>query len=187
LATNIIVITGGPSTGKTSLIEHLGRSGYCCYPEISRMIIRAAQEKGITQLFLEDPLLFSEKLLEGRIEQIQTAKNNTNALIFLDRGIPDILAYMEYAATPIPDHFVQACQEHKYGAVFLLPPWAEIHSTDGERYETMVQTREIHEHLKKTYKNYGYTCITVPIGTIETRYQFIENQLKLLLDNGTTH
>ena len=34
-----------------------------CMEEISRQVTLEAQEKGIEQLFLEDPLMFSEQLL----------------------------------------------------------------------------------------------------------------------------
>ena len=63
-----IVITGGPGTGKTTLINALITSGYNCLPEISRQVTLQAQKDGIEQLFLEKPLLFSELLLSGRIK-----------------------------------------------------------------------------------------------------------------------
>ena len=86
----LIVITGGPGTGKTTIIEHMVADGHCCYPEISRQITLEAREQGIEQLFLEQPLLFSELLLEGRKKQYFSAQEETQSPIFLDRGIPDI-------------------------------------------------------------------------------------------------
>ena len=44
---------------------------FTCMPEISRTITKEAQMSGIDQLFLKDPLLFSELLLEGRIAQYE--------------------------------------------------------------------------------------------------------------------
>jgi len=58
------VITGGPGSGKTTLVKELEAKGFACLHEISRQIILEAQQQGIDQLFLEDPLLFSRKLLE---------------------------------------------------------------------------------------------------------------------------
>ena len=46
--------------------------------EISRQITIDAQKKGIEQLFLEDPLLFSQQLLIGRQNQF----NQADSLIF---------------------------------------------------------------------------------------------------------
>jgi predicted ATPase len=71
----IILLIGGPGSGKTSIINELTKKGYVCYPEISRQVILEAQQTGIDQLFLKEPLLFSEMLLKGRINQYNNAKN----------------------------------------------------------------------------------------------------------------
>ena len=34
------IITGPPSSGKTSIINHLENLGYCCFPEIARRVIK---------------------------------------------------------------------------------------------------------------------------------------------------
>ena len=65
-------------------------------PEVSREVTLAAQKKGIDQLFLTDPLLFSNLLLEKREKQFLEASENGEALVFFDRGIPDTQAYLEY-------------------------------------------------------------------------------------------
>ncbi len=173
MTTHKIVITGGPGTGKTSIINKLKQSGQQCYPEISRDIILEARKDGIEQLFTKDPLLFSQKLLDGRIQQYKDAENAPEKTIFLDRGIPDILAYMEFSGQKSPDAFVDACKSYRYSSIFLVPPWSEIHTTDNERYETFEQTERIHQHLKATYENLNYNCILVPFGTVAERCNFI--------------
>ena len=45
----IVVILGGPGTGKSTIIEGLKAMGHCCYPEISRQVTIEAQQKGIDQ------------------------------------------------------------------------------------------------------------------------------------------
>ena len=177
MADHKIVITGGPGTGKTSVINELVKSSYQCYPEISRQIILEAREAGIEQLFVEDPLLFSQKLLEGRVQQYKNAQIATEKTIFLDRGIPDIVAYMEFSKEKSPPAFTEACKSNRYSSVFILPPWSEIHTTDNERYESFEQTIEIHHHLKATYENFGYDCTIVPFGSISERRDFILKNL----------
>lgn len=173
-----VVITGGPATGKTSIIDFLEASGAICYSEISRTIIQEAQKKGIEQLFLKDPYAFSQKLLEGRIQQFKNAETSEHSTIFLDRGIPDVIAYMEYAKENVPPYFKEACKTYKYDVVFILPPWKAIHKTDEERYENFEQAQQIHAHLLKTYTQLGYPCIEVPIGSIEERSLFIKNRMQ---------
>jgi len=177
LKTKKIVITGGPGTGKTAIINQLKSEGYYCFEEISRQIILEAQKEGIEQLFLTDPIIFSQKLLDGRALQFKEAETSTEAKVFLDRGIPDVLAYMDYLGTKYPEPFVEACKDFVYDKVFVLAPWKEIFISDNERYENFDQASKIHEYLVKTYKNYGYKVIDVPFGSIKDRAQYIINSI----------
>ncbi len=173
----IVVIIGGPGTGKTTIIDGLLAKGYCCYPEISREVTMEAKKQGIEQLFLENPLLFSELLLEGRKKQFNNAVAETQDVVFLDRGIPDVLAYMHYIGDSYPVFFDLACREHIYTKIFLLPPWEEIYVSDDQRYENFEQAKLIYNHLTETYQKYGYNLIEVPKGTLEERIHYIINQL----------
>lgn len=168
-----IVITGGPGTGKTTIIDGLIERGYTCFPEISREIINEAQKQGIEQLFLEKPLLFSELLLEGRKKQFAEATEFPEQFVFLDRGIPDVLAYMHYIGDSYPAFFDENCKQNRYSKVFLLPPWEAIYVSDMERYENFEQAKLIYLHLKETYESYGYELIEVPHGDINSRILFI--------------
>jgi predicted ATPase len=173
----IIVIIGGPGTGKTSIIEKLIANGHCCYPEISRQVTLEAQKQGIEQLFLKNPLLFSELLLEGRKKQFESACNEPHEVVFLDRGIPDVLAYMHYIGDSYPSFFDTACREHKYTRIFILPPWEEIYVSDKERYENFEQAKLIYNHLTETYQNYGYELIEVPKDSVDNRILFILDKI----------
>ncbi|NPA43204.1 MAG: ATP-binding protein [Chlorobi bacterium] len=169
-----IVITGGPGSGKTTVIEELRRRGMATMPEISREIIREAKKQGIDQLFLEDPLLFSRKLMEGRIRQYREAAKLDAPVVFFDRGIPDVPAYLHYSNTPVPPDMREQCLRHPYDQpVFIMPPWEEIYTTDFERYESFTQAQLIHNKLVNTYNELGYLLIFVPFGPVEKRADFI--------------
>jgi len=173
----IIVIIGGPGTGKSSIINRLITKGYCCYPEISREVTLEAQKQGIEQLFLEDPLLFSQMLLDGRIKQYKDAQSEKHQLVFIDRGIPDVVAYLDYIEDSYPQHFNLACRENKYNKIFMLPPWEEIYESDSERYENFEQATTIYKHLTATYQNYGYTLIEVPKDSVDNRILYILDKI----------
>lgn len=173
----IIVIIGGPSTGKSTLIEALKKHHFICYPEVSREIIREAQQQGIQQLFLKNPLLFSEKLLEGRIKQYEDAIQEDADIVFLDRGIPDILAYMDYKGDCYPNAFIEACKTCRYTKIFVLPLWKKIYQTDTERYETFEQAQAIQQYLTNTYKNLGYSLIHLPQDTVANRLAIIIKEI----------
>ena len=173
----IIVIIGGPGTGKTTIIDGLVAKGHCFYPEISREVTLEAKKQGIEQLFLEKPLLFSELLLEGRKKQFQNATKEPHEIVFIDRGIPDVLAYMHYIGDSYPATFDAACREHTYSKIFILPPWEEIYISDAERYENFEQAKLIYNHLTETYQNYGYKLIEVPKDTMNNRILFILDEI----------
>jgi len=177
LKTQKIALIGGPSTGKTTLINALKSKGYYCMEEISRQITLDAQKKGIDQLFLEDPLLFSKQLLLGRQTQFLEADNVDYALAFFDRGLPDVVAYLDYLQSSYPESFKEICKKHTYDVIFVLKPWKAIYEQDNERYETFEQALVIHDFLINTYKEFGYTVIDTPFGTVEERIDFIINHL----------
>lgn len=172
------MITGGPGSGKTTLINSLEQNGQTVLHEISREIIREAQKEGIEQLFLENPILFSEKLLEGRLKQYEMGDAYSNSFLFYDRGMPDVTSYMDYMDIHYPETFVQICTDKKYDTIFVLPPWKEIYIQDNERYESFGQAEKIFDFLKEGYKKYGYKVHEVPFATVNERMEYILEVLK---------
>lgn len=172
-----IIITGGPSTGKSSIIKALSQKGYPCMKEISREVILEAREKGIEHLFVSSPVLFSEILLEKRIQQYFDAEKSATENIFFDRSVIDIIAYLNFANSNHTINFESFLTKHKYNLVFICPPWKEIHTTDNERYESFEEAKKIHNELIKSYKQQNYSVIEIPFGSIDQRTEFVLNNL----------
>lgn len=172
-----ILLIGGPGTGKTSVLNEFKILKYECFSEVSREIILNAKEKGIDQLFTSKPLLFSELVLEGREKQYVKAMKSNAEIIFFDRGIPDIHAYLDYFKTKYPPIFKEKSTQYIYDKIFHFSPWKEIHKKDNERYESFEETSKIDVYLKKAYLDLGYTLIDVPFGSLKERTEFILNSL----------
>lgn len=168
-----IVITGGPSTGKSTLISSLSSESYYCLEEVSREVILEAREKGIEHLFQSSPILFSEILLDKRIEQYKTAENSNQEIIFFDRSIIDIIAYLDFSSTQHTINFDATLKNIQYDKIFICPPWSKIHKTDNERYESFEESQKIHNNLVQSYTEKGYTITEIPFGTIKERTKFI--------------
>ena len=98
--------------------------------------------------------------------------------MFYDRGLPDVIAYMNFFKQPIEKRYNDLCLENRYDEVLILPPWEDIYVQDNERMENFEQACGIHEYLEKTYIDLGYKPIEVPFGTIENRLQFVVELLE---------
>ncbi|QTY26833.1 AAA family ATPase [Flavobacterium sp. CS20] len=177
--TSIVLFIGAPSTGKTSVINALKDKGYTCYDEISRQVTQEARDEGVEHLFREQPLLFSEKLLNGRIHQFLSAKALNQSPIFIDRGLPDITAYLDMIKMHYPEKFKLANEKYRYDKVFWFPFWKNIYTSDEERYEDEQLAKNIETHLIKSYKSLDYDLIEMPHSDIEDRLNFLMSHLKL--------
>lgn len=173
-----IVITGGPGTGKTVLVRRLEEMGYPCFHEIIREMTLEALERETANeqvtnplAFVADPLSFNRQLLEGRIRQYHLAEELQHPMVFYDRGMPDVLAYMDYFSQPFDAHFSDPCERLRYDAVVLLPPWQEIYTQDGARFESFEQACEIHHSLEARYQSCGYTVRTLETGPVQRRLE----------------
>ncbi len=183
-----IVITGGPSTGKTSVINLLENSGYLCLHEVIRDMTAKEQEtdqeitfKSNPIVSVDDPMAFNQRILDARVTQYQLAETKQDAILFFDRGIPDVLAYMDCFEQQYPQSFIDACTNHLYDHVFLMPPWKEIHVSDSQRFESYEEALLIDKCLSNTYAQLGYEVIIVPKDTIQKRVEFILNTIKELI------
>ena len=103
---------------------------------------------------------------------------SNDKIVFFDRGIPDVHAYLEFFKTEYPSYFIEKSTKHLYTKVFMLPPWKEIYTSDNERYESFEQAVKIYHHLQKTYQKIGYTIATVPFGTVKERTDYILDAIK---------
>ncbi len=180
LNTKKIVITGGPSTGKTSVILALKNRGYCCIPELVRSLTAAekdAKNMGsiITNpiLSVRDPVAFNNKLLEGRIAQYRSAEKTDYNIVFFDRGIPDVHSYMNCFGQSYDNAFELPAHTFRYDRVLLMPPWREIYAADAERFESYEESERIFTSLEKTYQNFGYEITLIPKGSVTERMDFI--------------
>ncbi|MBP2832073.1 ATP-binding protein [Aquimarina sp. U1-2] len=175
-----IVITGAPGTGKTSIVVQLEKLNFFCFHEVIRQMTQEAQNNNEALQMVSNPIVsvadpyqFNTTILEARVQQFKDASFYKKDIIFYDRGIPDVIAYMDYFEQSYESSFTNSCKRYRYDYIFILPPWKEIYKADEERFESFEQAQEIHHHLYDTYTQLGYHCIEVPFGHVEERSNFI--------------
>ena len=89
-----IVLAGGPSTGKTSVIYELTKLKFHCFKEAARDILSDYKQRGSE--FKSDPIKISEEIFKRRHHDYKIADtlNCKENLAFYDRGIHEITAYL---------------------------------------------------------------------------------------------
>jgi predicted ATPase len=165
-----IVITGGPSTGKTSLINQLSSPDRKIFHEVARIVIKEQLQLKSNKVPWDDITGFSQLVLKKQIEDFNNAENTFN---IYDRGIPDLIGYMNHGNKTLFKDLELAAKSLTYQFVFILPPWQAIYETDNERRESFKEAIKINQNLTKAYIDLGYTPIEIPQGTLENRLNFI--------------
>ncbi|WP_348521404.1 AAA family ATPase [Bosea sp. TND4EK4] len=97
----LVVITGGPGAGKTTLIEALAAAGHAVMPEAGRAVIRAELAAGGSGLPWQNRTRFAELMVEADLCSHQAALALPGT-VFFDRGVVDIAAYLELCGLPVP-------------------------------------------------------------------------------------
>lgn len=168
---NWYVITGGPSTGKTTLLHRLWLRGYKTVPEAARAVIDEAVEKGVTvEQLRSNERHFQELVLERKV-QVESELDKEQ-LTFFDRGMHDTTAYIGYYDDELTDDEKRTVSASKYKAVFLLDPLDE-YKEDYARVEDETFRVKIQELLEKAYADDGIPVVHVPPIGLDKRVEFI--------------
>lgn len=163
-----IVLTGGPSVGKTTVIEILASRYYKVIPEAARMIIEEEKIKNSDALPWKDIGKFQNLVAKRQLELEAKA---TGDVVFFDRGIVDGYAYCKIGNAPVPELILNDSR-NRYDKVFFLESIG-IYVEDSVRSKTFEDGLKIHNKIMEAYLEFGYTPIAVPALSPERRVDFI--------------
>jgi predicted ATPase len=167
------VITGGPGSGKSTLIEALATNGIPNMPEAGRAIIQDQVAIGGDALPWSNRGAFAELMLSREMRSYRAALNLHGPVIF-DRGIPDVLGYLRLSNLPVPPHVEKAAQTFRYNRrVFIAPPWPEIFTQDAERKQSLEEAQATYAVMMDTYSSLNYELIQVPFVSVQQRAKFV--------------
>lgn len=169
------VLTGGPGSGKSALLDALERAGYARSVEAGRGIILDQQTIEGRALPWSDPTLFAEMMLSWEMRSYHIAMRSSGTLFF-DRGVVDVLGYLRLTGLPVPKHVRRAVETFRYKRhVFIAPPWKEIYTKDRERKQDFEEAVRTYEAMVVAYTEYGYELIELPRVSVEERMRFVLN------------
>ncbi len=169
-----IILAGGPSTGKSSVISHLKIKGYPCLDESFRELLDKERENDSGINFGNTPLEFSYSIFSSRKHQYKLG--DKFPVSFFDRSLIDVLAYLDMEHISYPIDWQETIETHKYHKkVFYFPMWKDIYTQDDHRLETWEEALKVDRAIRKKYINEGYHLVEVPLMTVEKRTEFILN------------
>lgn len=119
IETNWYVITGGPGCGKTTMVNLLRERGYNTTIEHARHFLYTQRIKGRTvEEVRKNQLEFQLGVLNMQIEQ--EASLSPEQIVFLDRALPDSLAYYRYLNLEPDKRLLVALEKAHYKTIFIL-------------------------------------------------------------------
>ncbi|HVW76857.1 MAG TPA: AAA family ATPase [Alloacidobacterium sp.] len=171
------ILTGGPGSGKSTLIDALEQVGYARSVEAGRGIIQQQVSIGGNALPWINPAAFADLMLTWEMRSYEIAQK-TAGPVFFDRGVPDIAGYLQLNDLAIPSYVEKAIELYGYNRrVFIAPPWREIFSQDAERKQDFPEAVCTYEAMVSIYTKYGYQPVEIPQTTVEKRVEFVLSKI----------
>ena len=174
IATNWCVITGAPSSGKTTVIKELGRFGYKVKHDLVRTYIEDRLESGHS---LEDVRGNPERFYRDVVRlNVQAEKKlPTNETIIFDNAVPDNIAYKLINGLEPGPELLRVSGLFQYARVFVFDRFPV--TQDGVRTESEEMASELDRLLEKSYADLGYEVTRVPIMPVKDRVDFLMYEL----------
>ncbi len=160
------IITGGPHSGKSSVISMLESRGIQVLHETARLLIMEDQAKieadpNFKQLYpWEDQQIFCRRCHERQMEREKALKEG---LAVLDRSIIDNLAYAVVAGIELDKRiYMDIADAHYERKVFFFELLGQ-YTMDDQRKDTPEQVNAVHREIYKAYSSLGFEMITIPL------------------------
>jgi predicted ATPase len=167
------VLTGGPGSGKTTLVEALKARGYATTEEAGRGVIREQVESNGDGLPWIDRERFAELMFEWELRSYRDAERRHGPVVF-DRGLPDTIGYLRLEGLEVPAWMEEEAWRLRYNSpVFIAPPWKEIYGSDEERRQSWEVAVRTYEVMAETYTELGYELLELPRAAVEERADFV--------------
>src|SRR6185436_19168168 len=126
-----------------------------------------------TEEVKENQLEFQSGILELQIPQ--EMELSPGEIVFLDRAIPDALAYFRFLHLREDKKLLDALRTVSYKKVFILEYLPLVH--DYARTEDETAQKEIHALLIDVYQSFPFPIIYVPILKPQERADLILKNL----------
>lgn len=168
------MLTGSPGSGKSTLLSALAASGEICYEECSRTLIKEQLAGAGCSVPWGDLPAFAQEC--SRRMHAQIADSAPHARCFFDRGLPDLIGYLNHGGYRAPDAWIRDARVYA-PTVFFAPPWDEIYVNDAERPQTFAEAETLGAHVRQAYLDCGFELIELAKGSVRDRLRQVRDFL----------
>jgi predicted ATPase len=192
LAAMIYALTGGPSSGKSTILKELEKRGEFVIPEAAADWIAGKIAMGVSEPWKEESFTLDILKLQLEREEPWLSKEGR---VFADRGIFDFYPFAmgcRLAGTATLSHINKILNpidmHQRYKAIFFILP----HSDNFSSLQTEIRRENTQEAAELEVAAYAVYCkhdhfIVVPGGmTPAERADFILEKIKDLSKDGAT-
>jgi predicted ATPase len=173
-----IVLTGGPCSGKTTLINRFESMGLHVIPEAALEVIKQLiKRRGYDDYLVfkrQETLAFQNLILEQQLRQ--EAEFDTDKVTILDRGALDSLAYLYHERISPSSESIQQATQAKYDLIIVCDTLQhfDMRASTG-RIETQTESKQLQSSIEQTYQRFGYDTCNLPEDSIEKRVMKIQS------------
>ncbi|MBN8993834.1 MAG: AAA family ATPase [Rhizobiales bacterium] len=179
---NYFIISGGPGSGKTAIIDKLASRGFTTVAETGRAILREQMEAGGDATHEGDAAAYGAEMLKRGITDYKRMRG-ADEPVFFDRGIAELVGYFRLKGLPVPPEVASAGHEYRSNRlVFLAPPWQAIYRQDAERRQDWDEAVRTFELIREAYVEAGYLPVEIPEDTVARRVRFILDEVDAVED-----
>ena len=173
---NWYVFTGGPSTGKSTILEKLSSQGFETVEEAARAVIDEQQANGVSvEQLRSDEGHFQELVFQAKIT-VESLLDE-GSITFFDRGMQDTEAYMLANGLNPTVSMDAAMEDAMYAKVFLFEALPEFQK-DYARTEDAETIQKLDTELETAYTKYGMDVVRVPAMSVKKRLEFIMSHVE---------
>lgn len=179
---SFVVLTGGPHSGKSTLLHELLGRGFPVVEEVAISVIEELNQRlGVEEQIQwrrRNILEFERRVLEEQLRREEALLSRAaRQTVFCDRGLWDVEAYSIFFDTPFPsDGLAPSSGEYQFAFVLDTIPAFEMRRETGRQstYEESLRMRDL---LLEVYRRRNIETHLVPVASIEERLSMILDHL----------
>lgn len=176
------VITGGPGSGKSSVLDALRSRGYTTIDEAARPIKEeqvTRKQQGLSYLLPENDNYGFQRLIYNKQVELE---HGCYGQSFIDRGLIDNIAYCRRFNTLVSDELDSLCRGSDYSKVFILDSLpAHLYVNDKARDEDREESLLLSNLLADAYRDYGHDVVRVPFFDRHSKQESVDARVEYIL------